>query len=564
MGILSRLSCRRHATLKAFVAAAAALAASLACAAPVRVIGEIDHDNFIHENSGRPLKDLLKDARRARTGERYDSAAAYYSMAASLYSESLSERDIRRCAIANANLAYIWLAEHSSTAEAYPWLMKAKELASRHGMKDIETNITSSLGHIHFDYNNFSKASELLKKVLLEVMEQRTDEYYGMAMADFVAAAMFDGGKTLDRETALKMREHRPSPEMPLSRYSAALAEAAVRYAGGDPGGAARILSRPGNLPDITTDRPRYLIMHALILGKMLMGSGRYAEAAETVGGATGLCSQKGYYSLLEKCYTVITECAERLGDPRAAQRFRYRTLEIRDSLFNASKYGTIKELEAAEALKRLNENVKTATLEAKRQRQVTLISLCAGTVLLGLLVWLYISRSRLMNAYAEIYKRNVELTRRHIIRPETTADPEGASTDEKEDSAEEADRMLMHGITAFMDGSPDIYHPDFSLEALAEAVGSRPKAVSRAINSTAGKNFNALLSEYRVRKACGMLADTEAMRTMTIETVAEKAGYRSRTHFSKVFKTVTGLTPAQFSKQTRMAEGSRNQLTDN
>lgn len=60
------------------------------------------------------------------------------------------------------------------------------------------------------------------------------------------------------------------------------------------------------------------------------------------------------------------------------------------------------------------------------------------------------------------------------------------------------------------------------------------------------------------------MLADTEAMRTMTIETVAEKAGYRSRTHFSKVFKTVTGLTPAQFSKQTRMAEGSRNQLTDN
>jgi len=39
MGILSRLSCRRHATLKAFVAAAAALAASLACAAPVRVIG---------------------------------------------------------------------------------------------------------------------------------------------------------------------------------------------------------------------------------------------------------------------------------------------------------------------------------------------------------------------------------------------------------------------------------------------------------------------------------------------------------------------------------------------
>ena len=207
---------------------------------------------------------------------------------------------------------------------------------------------------------------------------------------------------------------------------------------------------------------------------------------------------------------------------------------------------------------------MKTATLEAKRQRQVTLISLCAGTVMLCLLVWLYVSRSRLMNAYAEIYKRNIELTRRHIVRPEPTADPEGESTDDKEDSAEEADRMLMHCITSFMDGSPDICHPDFSLEALAEAVGSRPKAVSRAINSTAGKNFNALLSEYRVRKACGMLADTEAMRTMTIETVAEKAGYRSRTHFSKVFKTVTGLTPAQFSKQARMAEGSRNQLTDN
>ena len=199
MGILSRLSCRRHATLKAFVAAAAALAASLACAAPVRVIGEIDHDNFIHENSGRPLKGLAQgrkageDRRTLRFRRRllFHGGIALFRIAVRTRHPPLRHSQ-RQPGIHP-------LAEHSSAAEAYPWLMKAKELASRHGMKDIETNITSSLGHIHFDYNNFSKASELLKKVLLEVMEQRTDEYYGMAMADFVAAAMFDGGKTLDR-----------------------------------------------------------------------------------------------------------------------------------------------------------------------------------------------------------------------------------------------------------------------------------------------------------------------------------------------------------------------------
>ncbi len=245
MGILSRLSCRRHATLKAFVAAAAV---------PGGVIGlrrsraghRRDRPRQLHtrENSGTAAQGLAqgRKAGEDRRTLRFRRRLLFH-VAASLYSESLSERDIRRCAIANANLAYIRLAEHSSAAEAYPWLMKAKELASRHGMKDIETNITSSLGHIHFDYNNFSKASELLKKVLLEVTEQRTDEYYGMAMADFVAAAMFDGGKTLDRETALKMRE---APDRLRKCRSAAtrrpLRKPPSDTAGGDPGGAARIL----------------------------------------------------------------------------------------------------------------------------------------------------------------------------------------------------------------------------------------------------------------------------------------------------------------------------------
>lgn len=548
------------------IAAVLALSAGVAAdsfASRREAFGKIDYDRFLKENHGREIKHMIDDARDSRRREHYDSAAAYYSIISSLYSESLPEADIRRCAIAYVNLGYILQAWHMNSTEAYSCLMKGQDIAVRHGFKDVETSVTSNLGQIYFDYNDFPKAAEYLKKTVLEVTDQKADLYYGIALTDFVMAALFDDGRLLDRETASALKSYRPAKGSPLYKFSGMLAEAADGYARGDTDAARDILTDKDMIPDIETDRDRYEILHSLILGKMLMLSGRYADAVKTLTEVNGLCSKKGYLNLLEKCNTLLMECAEHTGDRQAAERYRLRVLELRDSLFNVSAYGTVKDLETAGALARMSEKVKNSTARAARQRQITAISLMAVIILLALFIWLYISHHKIKNAYAEIFRKNMELSRHVLGKSGKDDNPDSSSTatppteDRVADVSAEESRLLLGRITELMASSQAIYDPDFSIDALAELLDSRPKAVSHAINSLSGKNFNTFLGEYRIRKACVLLADATRMKTMTMESVAEAVGYRSRTYFSRIFKSVTGLTPTQFSREARAANDS-------
>lgn len=527
------------------------LAASEPALAESHSFGKIDYDHFLRENHGRSIESLHKDARRTRRAERYDSAAAYYSIIASRYSESLSDEDIRRCAIAYVNLGYIMQAWNMNTAEAYSWLQKGEEIARRHNLQDILTSITSNQGQIYFDYNNFPKAAEYLKKTLNEVIDQKTDVYFGIALADFMLAALFDDGRLIDREIAHTVNNYPLKPDARLYRYSRMLAKSMVKYAERDLDGAISILSDTDMQPDIDIDHERYRIIHALILGNVLFDAGRYAEAEKTAESVTALCASMGYYNLLEKCYSLMMDCAAKSGDQIRTDKYRMRALELRDSLFNASSYGAVKDLESAGALTRMTEMVKAETEESARQRKITFASLCLTVLLLALFLWLYVSHHKIKSAYAEIFKKNMEITGHHLPQSAQPAALPAPATPEPDEQSEEANALLQK-VRDFMASSQQIYDPEFSIETLAALINSKPKAVSHAINSGTGKNFNTFLSEYRIRKACILLADAERMKTITMESVAESVGYRSRTYFSKVFKSVTGLTPTQFSNEAR------------
>lgn len=88
----------------------------------------------------------------------------------------------------------------------------------------------------------------------------------------------------------------------------------------------------------------------------------------------------------------------------------------------------------------------------------------------------------------------------------------------------------------------------NFSLASLARQVKSNTSYVSTAINEHYGKNFNALVNEYRIRQACQYLEDPEYNR-YTIEYVAQSVGYANKTTFYAAFKKHTGLTPSQYQR---------------
>ncbi len=110
----------------------------------------------------------------------------------------------------------------------------------------------------------------------------------------------------------------------------------------------------------------------------------------------------------------------------------------------------------------------------------------------------------------------------------------------------------LVARIAAVMDETLEYADADFSLERLAELVGSNSKYVSQAVNEHYGKNFSSFVTDYRIRLACRRLADDEAYGAYTIEGVGRSVGYRLKTTFTAAFRRVTGLTPSAWLKLER------------
>jgi len=87
---------------------------------------------------------------------------------------------------------------------------------------------------------------------------------------------------------------------------------------------------------------------------------------------------------------------------------------------------------------------------------------------------------------------------------------------------------------------------PDLTLKKFADFVQSNTSYVSQTINNGCGKNFNGLINEYRVEEVLRLFQEGQH-QTFTIESIYQKAGFKSKSSFQKAFKAKTGVTATYY-----------------
>lgn len=88
---------------------------------------------------------------------------------------------------------------------------------------------------------------------------------------------------------------------------------------------------------------------------------------------------------------------------------------------------------------------------------------------------------------------------------------------------------------------------PGLSLRQLADRARLPEYRLRRLVHEALGyRNFNAYLHAYRVREACGLLADPAQART-PILTIALDVGYQSLNTFNRGFRETIGTTPSEY-----------------
>ncbi len=86
-------------------------------------------------------------------------------------------------------------------------------------------------------------------------------------------------------------------------------------------------------------------------------------------------------------------------------------------------------------------------------------------------------------------------------------------------------------------------YKEGISLEKAAEGLNITPEYLSMLFKREMGMNFSIFLKEFRISHAKRLLRETD----MKIYEVAQECGYSNSNYFARIFKEVTGVSPAEY-----------------
>lgn len=308
-------------------------------------------------------------------------------------------------------------------------------------------------------------------------------------------------------------------------------------------------------------------------------------------------------YHYLQKTYELALECGlrdlqiqtlrdlsdyYRNSDPLKSMEYGKQYLAMSDSVLNKRDFYALRNLQYTREADAHNRQM--AELETKRavdQERIRVQRfIIIGVVLLLLSAAVFVTvlirqKRALAASYADLFRqsknliRQEEAGRREVKRYEQTI-RELQSTRSKEDAAELPSEMkktepdpaaepqpkysrsalsdtskqkIRSEISRIVNDTEEIYSPDFTLNKLAQLVGSNNQYVSQIINEEYGKNFNDFTNEIRVRRACSCLLDTERYGQYSVQGIAEIIGFRSQSTFFRAFKKFVGFSPVVYQK---------------
>lgn len=105
--------------------------------------------------------------------------------------------------------------------------------------------------------------------------------------------------------------------------------------------------------------------------------------------------------------------------------------------------------------------------------------------------------------------------------------------------------RFLVEYLDAHLQQTP-------SLSELARLVGLSPGHFAEKFRRTSGISVLRFLNRRRLLRALQVLQNP----TLPLDTVASDLGFSSQSHFTRLFSSLTGMTPAKYQKQFRKVVG--------
>lgn len=485
--------------------------------------------------------DLFQAGEKAFASQDFDRASVIFSIICSRYSEN-TDPEMRRLYAASMNRFGNLNYKKGAFSAAMDYYLKARRLAENNGYTDLLPEIYTNIGNLYASTSDYHSAISFYSRAL-PILENgdtrdgditlRTMLLNNLTMANYCIREMDSASHYLKRFKALNINS-------PRFRYDLLLNKGLLYR------GSGRLDSA------IATFR------HAARQGE------KTSQRAQNVGAAYSQIAdcfeQKG---LLDSALFYLERCEEisrrekiphflietlrsqgrvygKKGLKEISMRYRSAYLDLSDSISYQEQYNKLKTSETLYELETSADTIRALNIDKERQRQWLLIFGCGALVCMVFVIILVRQKRSLKAAWRELYERN-----RQQMEQKATASASGRTLSINS----EQKKRIADDILRLMEETEDYCNPDFSIEKMAEAIGTNARYVSDVVNDIFGKTFRSMLSEYRVRKAIERMEDREHYGNLTIKAISESVGYRSPSTFISAFTKFTGLKPSVYQK---------------
>lgn len=530
-----------------------------------------------------PSDELYKTGRGFLEEGKLDEAMVCFSIIGNRYSPKMNSEEKHICAYSLNNAGGIsQLRSNYSTAFSY--FKKAMQVAD----EPIYQTYNNIAG-IYLFYNDYQNASKYLTQAFDISLEQKNWESLSNALQNIIFLRW-----KIDSLTSLEpqIERYRSVDSIPknLRNYTIGIADGTLAASKGQYQEAIRIFSRIRDTED--SIQPVYHLVYnaPLYIAKCYMALKDYPRALQYLKDVEKETRRFQEFYMLMYVYNLQIECCQRAGNAEEARKVKYDLLNLKDSINTAEELEKIKNIEFFDEVDRYEKQVIELNQQKNSRTMVAIIFFLALLVVAILFIFATIQNRRLKESNKELYHKNDELVRQAdsekqqraankkkidgfvetIASLQATINSLSSASSPTSDvqAAEEVPTLsatpsvlpddqsaIVEKVYQQLDDVDFICQPDLTVERLAQAIGIHDRYVSQVINESMNKNFNTLLNEYRIREACKRLTDFDSYGLMTNETIAEGLGYKSRSHFIRTFKKVTGLTPSQYQKIARQEQ---------
>ena len=522
---------------------------------------------------------------------KYDSSMIYYSMVVNrYYDNSYTKKDLPNIIKAMQNLGIIYMTFSYDYKKSYEYLLEAKELAESTKFYEKLPNIYNCIANIlqlSKDGNNSNDASEviaMLRKSFNMSLKQKDTQTLALAMDNLVTLSFNKSANSCNISNEIKLFRKACGGKKEGDMLQASLLCSAYEaYKRNDNAKAVAILEQSMKTVGDNPLAYRGILSSQGLITKIYAEAKQYDKAIASINTAIDIARKNNSLDFITTLYRDLSDIYKEMGNTELANKWELEYLRSNEKLQGEGQLASVKNVKFMRELNKANEQVRELSEKRRLQNILFCCALVVMAVIGGLLYRIYRANRKIRSNNRHLYRNYVDMLdkeeqareRRKLdeqriaeletrIRDmESAAVAVSAGNDSKEVSQKvkyQNSRMtgddakeLYAAVLDVMENSDEIYKLGFNVDRLSELVHSRPRYVSQAINQEYGSNFNSLLNEYRIKEACRRLAGNPDYANMTIEGIAESVGFKSRTSFGALFKSITGLSPSAYQKISRM-----------